>query len=198
MSPRLKSLSRLFVIFLLFSLEVPQGQAQQSALNVVRNYQTLHNSGQIEAVMDLFTSNTAFELVGQGTLRGQTLRAIHEYDIGINSRLAFINCEIEANVVTCQAVEFNDWLEAAGLQPVLYTSSIIMVDDARITRMSATMSAESAQAIGETLRVFIPWLMENHPNAATSLFGSDGMFIYSQANGELIVQLLQEWRAIVG
>ncbi len=182
------------LVFVAIALSGGVMSAQDDLLRIVETYQILHNSGQVDALMELFTDDAEFELVGQTTLKGESLQAIHDYDTAIESRLAFINCDVQDNTVTCQTVEFNNWLEKAELQPVYYTSSVFTIENDKIAGISATMSPQSAESIGETLQAFMPWLMANRAEVASPLFTSEGAFIYSYDNGELVLQLLSEWR----
>lgn len=185
----------LLAILLTVALSNSTGSAQTDLLAIVQQYQILHNLEMTDETMALFSEDAEFEIVGQGVLPYPAIRAIHDYDRGINTRLAFINCEVEDNTVTCQTVEFNGWLEAAGLQPIFYTSSVFAFDGDKIARVTATMSAESAQALNQTLAAFVPWLMQARPEEASLLFSPEGLFIYSEENGERVVSLLYEWRS---
>ena len=182
------------LMYLVIVLSGVTMSAQDDLLSIVESYQILHNDGQVDDLMELFTDDAEFELVGQTTLKGDSLQAIHDYDTAIDSRLAFINCDAQGNTVTCQVVEFNNWLEKAGLQPLFYTSSVFTLEDDKIARISSTMSPQSVQSIGETLQAFVPWLMANRAEVASPLFSGEGAFIYSYDNGELVLQLLSEWR----
>ncbi len=170
--------------------------AQQDLLSLVQAYQEAKNRQDVEALAAMFAEDAEFELVGMGTMVGrEQIRALDEYDVGINTRLEFSNCVQEGNRVTCDVVETNDWLDAAGLSENRYTSSVFTFEEGLITRISAALSPESAQATGQVLQVFAPWIAQNHPEAMPKLFTPENQFIYSRENGVLVVSLLREWRA---
>ncbi len=166
-------------------------------LERVKAYETIHNSDDIEAIMGMFAEEAVFELVGQGVLPNlEAIRAIHEYDKGIQARIAFQNCAADGLTVTCQVTEQNEWLSAAGIGAISYTSSIFtFTETGKIQKLVAAISPEDGAAIGAILAEFIPWLMAERPQESAPLFSPDGQFIYSEANGILVVELLHQWQA---
>ncbi len=170
--------------------------SEATAVAWLEAYEAAHNAFDVDAAMALFADDAEFELVGQGTLRGLTaIRALHEYDRGIRAQVTFRDCRPGGATVTCVADEANDWLAAAGLEALVYPSSVFTFDDrGRIRRIAATLSPEGAAAMGAVLADFVPWLMAERPAEAGVLFSPEGQFIYSEANGRLVVALLGEWR----
>ena len=65
-----------------------------------------------------------------GMLEGKdAIHAIHEYDRALNTVLDFVNCTEEDRVATCQTIEKNDWLLAAGIESIRYSESVINFND---------------------------------------------------------------------
>ncbi len=166
-------------------------------LELVEEYATKANAHDIEGVMAMFAAEAQFELVGQGTLPDlQAVRALHEYDKGIRTTLIMENCAANGLTVTCEIFETNDWLDAAGLDGVHYPSAIFTFDEAgRIQRITSTLAPEDGAALGAVMAEFMPWLMSERALESSPLFGPGGQFLYSEANGQLVVELLNEWQA---
>lgn len=184
------------IMFALALFAAGTATAQEDLLSLVQAYQEAKNRQDVEAVAAMFAEDAEFEMVGMGTMVGrEQIRALDEYDVGINTRLEFSDCTQEGNTVTCDVVETNDWLDAAGLSENRYVSSVFTFENGLITRISAILSPESAQALGQTLQAFVPWIAQNHPEAMPQLFTAENQFIYSRENGVLVVSLLREWRA---
>lgn len=182
---------------LLLGLLAACSGTQADYVTMVQAYQEAHNAYEIDTVMDMFAEDAVFELVGQGTLPNlDAIRAIHEYDKGIQSTLSFENCITEARTVTCEATETNNWLEAAGMGEIFYSStSFTFTEDGKIAKISASLSPEDGQGMGAVLEQFVPWLFAERPEESSSLFTAEGVFIYSEPNGHLVVDLLEDWRA---
>lgn len=163
---------------------------------LVNAYAERANAHDIPAVMRMFAEDAQFELVGQGTLPNlAAIQALHEYDKGINTMITFHDCSADGLSITCQAREQNDWLEAAGLGEITYSSSVFTFTEAgRIQRIVATASPEDGAAMGGVLAEFIPWLLTERPERSASLFDANGQFVYSEASGILVVDLLREWQ----
>jgi hypothetical protein len=105
----------------------------------------------------------------------EAIRAIHEYDKGIQARLTFENCLADGLTVTCEGTEQNKWLSTAGLGDVFYPSSIFTFSEAgQIQKIVTTISSEDGAAMGGVLAEFIPWLMVERPQESAPLFTSEG------------------------
>ena len=48
--------------------------------------------------------------------------------------------------------------------------------------------------MGGVLAEFIPWLLAERPERSAPLFDANRQFVYSEANGVLVVDLLREWQ----
>lgn len=173
--------------------------SQNDLVSLVKGFQGVANFHAVERVMAMFADDAEFEIVGLFTLVGkQQIRAIFEYDAGVNAELQFINCTYEGDTVTCQLVERNDRLEATGISELHYPSCVLTFKDRLIKKFTATLPAESARTIGEMWQAFLPWIAKNYPADYSKMFTSEGRFIYNRENGERVIPLLKEWRASEG
>lgn len=164
---------------------------------LVNDYAERANAHDIPAIMEMFAEDAQFELVGQGTLPNlDAIRALHEYDKALQTTLTLQNCAADGLTVTCEMVENNDWLDAAGVDEIFYPSAVFTFSEAGlIQRIAATLSPEDGAAMGAVLAEFIPWLMAERAAESAPLFDANGQFVYSEANGVLVVDLLREWQA---
>jgi hypothetical protein len=164
----------------------------------INAYEAAHNAYEVTAVRALFAEDAVFELVGQGILPNlEAILGIHEYDKAIHAQIQFQNCIIEDCQLTCEVVEHNEWLKFAGLREIFYPSSIFtFTSSGKIQKIAATISAKDGAAMGAILAEFIPWIMVTQPQAASYLFSPSGEFIYSGANGALMLELLAQWQAL--
>jgi hypothetical protein len=162
---------------------------------LVRHYQTLANAHQIEEIMTLFTKGARFEMVGQGTLIGvEAIRALHEYDKGINTWIEFQNIQGDGLTVTCECIEENDWLKAAGMGLILYPKvEFVFTKSGQIKAIISVLSEEQKTAMQSVLASFIPWLKKYRPYICAGLFNSSGEFFYTEINGRQVVDLLLKW-----
>jgi hypothetical protein len=189
--------------FALFSGISPAAVSAQLRGPAVENiervaaYEEAHNADDVEKAMAMFAREAVVEMVGQGTLSDlEAIRAIHEYDRSISARLRFENCTAEGLTVACEVREQNEWLNAAGLGEIFYPSSVFTFNGAgEIQKITATISPEDGAAMGAVLAEFIPWLLDERPSKSTRLFTPERQFIYSEANGNLVGDLLSEWQA---
>ncbi len=162
----------------------------------VRAFEELKNSGQEEATLELFADNASLDFGPLGTLTGiEKIRDIHGYDIALRTQLRFEECEQVDRVVSCSAVETNDWLRTANIELITYDETRFTFGaDGLIASVSATLSADSARQMGAAVAAFDAWARENVPDAYAELFSDEGAFIYSFANGEKVLSLLQQWQ----
>jgi len=172
---------------------------QKDLITLVKAFQESENRHDIEALMGKFAEDAEFEMVGQVTLKGkEEIRQIFEYDAGVNTELQFFDFKSEGDTVTCQVVERNDRLKAAGFDKLLYTSCFITFRDQLIQKFSISPDAESARSLGEVMRKFLPWIQKNYPKDYSRLFTPEGRFIRNRENGERVVFLMKEWRGSQG
>ncbi len=168
---------------------------ENDLINSVKAFERSANRHDVDAVMAKFAEDAEFEIVGQVTVKGKKeIRQIFEYDVGVNTELQFFDFKSEEDTVTCQVVERNDRLKAAGFDKVLYPSCFIVFRDQLIQKFSISPDAESARSFGEVVRSFLPWVQKNYPNDYSRLFTPEGRFIRNRENGERVVFLMKEWR----
>jgi hypothetical protein len=168
---------------------------QKDLITLAEAFQESANRHDIEALMGKFTEDAEFEIVGLVTLVGrEQIRAIFEYDAGVNTELRFFNFRLEGNTVTCQVVERNDRLKAAGFDELLYTSCSIVFRERLIQKFTFSPQAESIQNLVEVTRLFLPWVQKNYPLDYLKLFTPEGHFIYNRDNGVRVVFLMKDWR----
>ena len=171
---------------------------EDDLIALVQTYQEAANNHDLDAIMDMFTDDAEFELVGQAKITGhEQLRALHDYDTGLHTELQFYNCVAAENTVTCEVREQNDWQRAANIPEYHYTSAVFTFKDGLIQKIVATMSPESAQVLGATMQAFNKWAMGKRPDAVAKLLTPDGQFIYAQESARIVVDLLKEWQASV-
>ena len=110
----------LFSAFILAACDSPGDLLQR-----VADYEDACNRHDVDAVLSLYAKDARLEFGPLGAIEGKDrIRGIHEYDRAIDTELQFENCTVEYRTVTCRAVENNQWLVAAGLEPLMYSTSI--------------------------------------------------------------------------
>lgn len=162
----------------------------------VEKFESLKNAGEEDATLALFAENASLHFGPLGTLTGiEQIRDIHGYDMALNTRLQFRDCEQTNQVVSCAVVETNDWLATAGIESITYDETRFEFhDDGRIASISATLSADSMQRMGAAMAAFDTWARANSPDAYAELFSDEGVFTYSFENGEKVLSLLRQWQ----
>ena len=163
-------------------------------IDLVKKFQERINQQNVEKIMDMFTEDATFEIVGLSKFAGkQNVKNIFEYDVGVNTKVQYINCKSEGDTVHCQILECNDRLEAIGIDELKFSSCIFTFKDNLIQSFKAEIPPESVQYNAEVWKKFIPWLMENYQGEYSRMFMDDGRFIYNRKNGRDVVQLLRKW-----
>lgn len=163
----------------------------------VREFESLKNTGQEDATLELFAENASLHFGPLGSLTGiEQIREIHGYDIALRTQLRFDDCHQTGEAVSCRVIETNDWLSTAGIASITYDETHFEFDDdGRIASVSATLSAGSLQRMGAAMAAFESWARANAADEYAELFSDEGAFVYSYVNGEKVLSLLQQWRA---
>lgn len=164
-------------------------------IDLVKTFQDRVNQHNVDKIMSMYTEDATFEIVGLSKFAGkQNVKNIFEYDVGVNTKVQYINCKSEGDTVHCQVLERNDRLEAIGIDELKYSSCIFIFKDNLIQSFKAEIPPESVQYNAEIWKKFIPWLIKNYPDEYSRMFMDDGRFIYNRKNGSDVVQLLWKWK----
>lgn len=164
-------------------------------LNMVKSFQNAVNQHNVDKVMAMFSADATFEIVGLSKFSGKTqVKNIFEYDVGVNTKLQFINCKSEGNFVHCQILERNDRLDAIGINELKYSSCTFVFKAGLIQSFTAEIPPESIKYNSDVWQKFLPWFSENYPDKYSKMFTSEGRFIYNRENGAGVVPLLRKWR----
>lgn len=166
-------------------------------VQLVLEFQETKNEGNVDATLDMFTENATLHFGPLGSITGlENIRGILEYDLAIETKLHFENCQIVESEVACRTTETNDWLRLADIESITYDESrFTFTSDGRIESTAATMSPDSAAAIGIAMANFDVWARANQPDEYAALFRQDGAFDYSYESGERVLELLRQWRS---
>ena len=189
---------RLLTSLILVSIVACSGSPDYIA--TVQQFQSLKNSGQDEATLQLFAEDASLHFGALGTLTGHdAIAQIHGYDRALRTQLSFEDCVQTEQAVTCRTTETNDWLATAGIASIIYDETRFEFNaDGRIQSVGATLSGESMQQMGAAMAAFDIWARANQPEAYAELFSAEGAFVYSFENGEKIFALLQQWQGDLG
>ena len=168
---------------------------QFNLLDLVESFQEAVNQKDVNKALAMYTDDAEFEIVGISKYSGkEQIRNVFEYDIGVNTELKFINCEIHGNTVSGQLLERNDRLDAIGIGELKYSSWTFTFSDNLIQSITAEIPAEFIQHNNEVYQKFLPWLTENYPDEHSKMFTPEGRFNYNRENGAGVVRLLREWQ----
>ncbi len=170
--------------------------ASPGYLDTVAEFQRDKNNDELDLVVAMFADSPRLDFGPLGAIEGQAeVRGILEYDVALNTHLEFHDCVESGDEVSCRAVESNDWLRTAGIEEIAYDENrFVFAADGRIESISATLSKNSAAALGAAMSSFHQWATSNRPTRYAELFSVDGQFVYSRENAGKVLHLLREWQ----
>lgn len=163
---------------------------------IISKFETYKNSGNVESAIELFSEDAVLDFGPLGSITGlDEVRNILEYDLALNTRVRFEQCEVSGQEVACRAAETNDWLRTVGIESISYDESVFaFTTDRHIRSVTSALSEESGRAIGAVMVDFDAWARRNQPEEYAELFSGDGAFVYSRENGQKVLALLRQWR----
>lgn len=168
--------------------------AEAGVTSLVAVFEDAANRHAIDEVLAIFTDEAVFELAGVVRLSGKReIRAVFEYDAGVHCRLQLVNRRATAQGVTCQIIEINDRISAAGLDVLLYSPVELFFEATRICLWRAVPEPWSTRAFNEYWSDAAKWLAAHCPADYARLFTPDARFIRTRDNGERIVELVKEY-----
>jgi ketosteroid isomerase-like protein len=115
---------------------------------VARLYLARHNAHDVDGVMALFAEDACFEIPGRLVRCGkEEIRQTEEWEAAVHDHLR-VGDLVEADAeVSFRAFEANDWLLAAGVAELRYTSMTVEVRDGHIAQVTAALAPDSFNAM---------------------------------------------------
>lgn len=165
-----------------------------SRKDVVTSYERAYNAHQIDSLLVLFTDDAQYEFTGMETplVGKEAISQKARYDSTLDSQIKLIIERIKRDTVFVNAMETNNWLFTAGLQPNVYSSIAFVISNGKIKRVRAELSEPSVAAINAVMGALIPWAQENEPEKLGRLL-SGGGFVYNRESAALSLELLDDW-----
>jgi hypothetical protein len=190
---------RRVLLFLPFAFVISCGGRPADPLSIVEKFNALKNRHRVAAALEYLSDDCVLEKPGVFKLEGKAQIAAHyEYEKALRSRFVFSDYALKpdekAGLVTCRVHEQNAFQHAAGLPEYVYKSWEYTVAGGRISRIVATRSEETANAVANFNAFFQSWLTV-HPEALKKLLGADGKAVYSRETADLLVSLVKEYRS---
>lgn len=184
----------LVIVTLINFLAIGCGE-KNSPEDIVRAYIKAQNNHDLDEKMKYFDEETAFVTPGSGMtyMTGDEIRSMSQYDSVLNTTLTIDNLTVDGSTVICEMTEHNRWLDAAGLPPMHYDSTLFYVIGDKIRKIVSFPADSTLQGMSDVLDKFILWLSEKYPYEAMDMMPG-GQFQYSAKNAEKMVLLLTEWR----
>jgi limonene-1,2-epoxide hydrolase len=172
------------------------GCQRQNLLNKVMTYVNAANRHDLEVIDAMLTDDVVFEMNGMNIALGkEQVRTVHDNDAGFNTELELTDCKKKGNTVTCKVTERNDYVRAAGINEIHYTSGVFTFKNGLIQKISATMSPESARAGEKFDKGFIAWVKQNRSEELSKLMTPAGKFKWGRESAKIIVNLVKEYQA---
>ncbi len=168
-------------------------------LKLIAVFEDIFNRHATEDVLAMFTDDAVLEIEGVTRLEGKAeLRTMFGYDAGVKSNLELVNRTAAGDTVTCQVVETNDRVTAAGLDVLLYTRCDLIFKKGLIHIWRTVPEERSTQAFSQFWTAIMPWIAAHRPDDYAMMYTSEGKFVRSRENGVRIVQLAKQYRAEAG
>ena len=165
----------------------------QNSIALVKKYEKLHNSHDIEDVMLLYHDDIKFELIGTWIKSGkEEIGELEEWDRALRSNLKFKTFEVRGDSVFCKVVEKNDWFKAIGIEQLVHDPTIFIVSKGHIKKIVANPSKEITKEIGAKLGAIYSWSKITKDSTINELI-KNGEFIYSNKSAKDWLKLLNKW-----
>jgi ketosteroid isomerase-like protein len=163
----------------------------------LKAFEKAYNDHDVERVMSFYAEDAIHEVPGQFMLRGkEEIRGLVEYDAVSNARLSFSKYRVEGQTIMCQSTVTDDWIKAAGIEEVHYSTKLVF-KDGLIQQWTAQTSPEAVQQLTKLFTSVTEWASRERPRELEELI-SQGDFVYSAENARKSLALLREWQKATG
>jgi hypothetical protein len=174
--------------------EPPTPTPVPDLLGLVQAYQEAHNGRDIEASAGFFAPDARLSL-GAMVLEGKDqIRAFHEYQLMLNAELQLNACAVDEKTVTCQALLSNDFDRAMGIYQLNFPAMVYRFEGDQIQEVNGAVHPARAPVVDHLRSNFREWTAENRPDKYAQLYNREDQTIYSPANAERVIPLIEEWR----
>lgn len=156
-----------------------RSHAPSQLLATLKAYEEAANRHDWQAVRALMAEDAVIELgEGLSLVGAEHARALHDWERAMGTETHYTKCTVSGDAVTCRATEENDFLRLAGLGPIEYSSSTITFEKGRVSRMRATLSDRSAEAVSRYMQPFLEWASTVEPKGVETFLKPDGSFAF--------------------
>jgi len=167
---------------------------ETNLIKCLQAYEQAHNRHDIEAVLAMCTHDVRFEVVGVWIKVGkENVRLLEEWDAAVDGSLSLKDFVASEGMVSCHALERNEWFKLAGIGEVEYSSCRFSFRQGLIAEMRCEMTVECSEAIGRVLRSVTGWASREREEEFTRLM-PEGEFLYGRESARVWLALLREWR----
>jgi hypothetical protein len=164
---------------------------------LVKRYEKIHNSHDVEMALSLYSDDVRFEVVGMFVKVGKDqVRDIEEWDAETNSHMTISNVEVQGNTASYRLAEGNDWFRLAGIELMYYEPCRIVFREELIAEIECEATDESKSAMGEVWQPIMEWASRERSDELAGLM-PDGKFVYGAESARKWMSLLKEWRDTV-
>ena len=178
-------------ITILFSLVLLS--CNQNSITLIKKYEKLHNSHDINEIMLLHHDDIKFELIGVWTKSGkEEIRELEEWDRTLNSNLKFETFVVRGDSVLCKVIEKNDWFKSVGIEQLVHDPTIFIVSKGHVKKIVAYPSEGISKEIGAKLGSIYSWSNMTRDSTINELI-VNGEFIYSAETAKKWLYLLEKW-----
>ncbi len=161
---------------------------------LVRRYERVHNSHDVEMALSLYSEDIRFEVVGMFVKVGKDqVREIEEWDVETNSHMTISDIEVQGNSAGYRLTEGNDWFRLAGIEKMYYDPCRISFQEELIQEIKCEPTNESRRAMGEVWQPIMEWASRERSEELAVLM-PDGKFVYGTQSAKKWIALLKDWQ----
>jgi hypothetical protein len=160
----------------------------------VRHYVEAANRHDLEAVEAMLADEVVWFL-GPDTLTGKhEVLAPLNFDTGAQTHLELREITARGDTAEFEMAEHNRVLMALGIHELVHHTRFVF-RDGLIVRKEEIRQPGGIEAFADSVASFANWLYVEEPEAYDRIWGPGGKFVYSQSTAELMLLLVDRWRA---
>jgi len=190
-----KSDTTIFILLILSLFVVFLACSGQNTEQLVKNFETVYNSHNVEKIMSLYADDAIFEVLNQFRFtRLEKIRGVAQYDSALDLSMTITDIEVRGDTAFFKLTERNNWFKAMGVEAAYFDPTYIIFHENLVFSLKASATMESIKAIQAAMEGFMPWAKENAPDRMAEMM-PDGGLIYNAENAIKIVEVTKEFKA---
>jgi len=179
-----------YIAVLFIMLLVIAGCSGNNNVNLAKNYQTVYNTHDADAVMALMAEDAVIKTDRKILDTPESIRNMVLYDSSIGTLVEYGEMQALGDSVVFDIVKTSEWLELAGIDAYHYKKCVMTFENGLVKKIEAESAEQTLIQLSKVLQSIAQWMPDSLAIEINDVIQSG----YSADTGERWKKILRQWR----